>query len=69
MLSDEQFIEQVRAELHAGMEVLRPSQELLEANGRLPDGSRVRPDPGAGLNLLERLRSELSLACRFIAGP
>ena len=55
MLSDEQFIEQVRAELHAGMEVLRPSQELLEAiealtpdNGRLPDGSRVRPDPGAG---------------------
>jgi Tol biopolymer transport system component len=55
VLSNEQLIEQVRAELHAGMEVLRPSQELLEAiealtpdNGRLPDGSRVRPDPGAG---------------------
>ena len=55
MLSDEQFIEQIRAELHAGMEVLKPSQELLEAiealtpdNGRLPDGSRVRSDPGAG---------------------
>ena len=48
MLSDEQFIEQVRAELHAGMEVLRPSREFLEANGRLPAGSRVRPDPGAG---------------------
>ena len=50
MLSDEQFIEQIRAELHAGMEVLKPSQELLEAvdeltpeNGRSPHGSLERP--------------------------
>ncbi len=50
MLSDEQFIDQLRAELRAGLEVLRPSQELLEAveeltpeNGRLPHGSLERP--------------------------
>lgn len=50
MLSDEQFIEQIRAELHAGMEVLKPSQELLGAvdelapeNGRSPRGSVERP--------------------------
>jgi Tol biopolymer transport system component len=50
VLSDEQFIEQLRADVHAGMEVLRPSQELLEAiealnseNGRLPHGSVERP--------------------------
>jgi Tol biopolymer transport system component len=50
VLSDEQFVDQVRAELHAGMEVLKPSQELLEAveeltpeNGRLPHGSVERP--------------------------
>ena len=55
MLTDEQFIEQVRVELHDGMEVLKPSHELLDAiealtpnNGRRPDGSRLRPDPGAG---------------------
>jgi Tol biopolymer transport system component len=50
VLSDEQFIEQVRAELHAGLEVLKPSQELLDAldelmpdNGRVPHGSVERP--------------------------
>jgi TolB protein len=50
VLSDEQFIEQVRAELHAGMEVLKPSQDLLEAieaptpeNGRLLHVSVERP--------------------------
>jgi Tol biopolymer transport system component len=31
VLSDEQLIEEVRAQLHAGMEVLKPSQELLTA--------------------------------------
>jgi Tol biopolymer transport system component len=50
VLSDKQFIDQIRAELHAGMEVLKPSQELLEAvdelahqNGRSPNGSAERP--------------------------
>jgi len=50
VLTDDQFIDQVRAELHAGLEVLKPSQELLEAiealtpeNDRLPHGSVVRP--------------------------
>jgi Tol biopolymer transport system component len=50
VLSDEQFIDQLRAELHAGLEVLEPSQELLAAveeltptDGPLPDRSRVRP--------------------------
>ncbi len=50
MLSDDQFIDQLRAELRAGLEVLKPSQELLEAveeltpeNGRLPHGSVERP--------------------------
>jgi WD40-like Beta Propeller Repeat len=48
--SDEQFIEQLRAELHRGLEVLKPSEELLEAveeitpeNGRVPHGSVERP--------------------------
>ena len=46
MLTDEQFIDHVRAELHAGLEVLKPSQQLLDtldapadANGRSPHGS------------------------------
>ena len=50
MLTNEQFIEQIRAELQAGMEVLKPSQELLEAveeltpeNGRSPHGAVERP--------------------------
>jgi hypothetical protein len=49
VLSDEQFIDQLRAELRAGLEVLKPSQELLAAveeltpeNGRLPHGSVER---------------------------
>jgi len=36
VLSDEQFIDQLRAELHTGMEVLKPSQELLAAVEELP---------------------------------
>jgi hypothetical protein len=51
VLSDEQFIEQVRAELHAGMEVLKPSQEFLEAtealtldDGGSRNGSAVEGD-------------------------
>jgi hypothetical protein len=43
MLSDEQFIDQLRAELHAGMEVLKPSQELLAAVEELPlENDRLR---------------------------
>jgi hypothetical protein len=49
VLSDEQFIDQLRAELRAGLEVLKPIQELLAAveeltpeNGRLPHGSVER---------------------------
>ena len=50
MLTDEQFIDQLRAELHAGVDVLEPSQELLDSlneltpdNGRAPHGSLERP--------------------------
>jgi Tol biopolymer transport system component len=50
MLSDEEFIDQVRAELRAGLEVLKPSQEFHDAleeltreNGRAPHGSLGRP--------------------------
>jgi hypothetical protein len=50
VLSDEQLIDQVRAELRAGLEILKPSQELLEAvdeftreKGRTRSGSLERP--------------------------
>ena len=50
MLSDEQFTEQIQRDLHAEMEVLKPSREFLDAveeltpgNGRLPQGSVKRP--------------------------
>jgi hypothetical protein len=50
VLSDEQFVDQIQAELHAGLEVLEPSQELWDAVeeltpeiGRVQDGSIVRP--------------------------
>jgi WD40 repeat protein len=50
VLTDEQFIDQIRADLHAGVDVLEPSQELLDSlneltpdNGRAPHGSLERP--------------------------
>jgi hypothetical protein len=49
VLTDEQLIEQIRTDLHSGLEVLRPSRELLEAvdeltpgDGRSPRGSGQR---------------------------